>query len=150
MTAAPEVIAAAPMGKLWTASGFPDPGDNFGHDDPPSTASGHVTSIDADSGRVVWKFDSKTPLVGAVTPTAGGLVFFGDLNGKLWALEARTGKPLWSDTLGGAIGGGLISYDTGRGQRVAVATGMSSRMWPGTGAHAAVVVLGLQKTRLRR
>jgi len=41
------------------------------------------------------------------------------------SMPGRAGK-LWSTDLGGAIAGGVISYDTGAGQRVAVAAGMTS------------------------
>lgn len=144
LSASDEIVAATPTGKTWTGSGFPNPGDNFGQDDPPATASGHLTATSASTGKVIWKFDAPTPLLSGVTPTAGGLVLFGDLNGRLYALDKRSGATLWSQVIGGAIGGGVITYDTGAGQRVAVATGMTSRMWPGQPAKAAVVVMGVK------
>jgi alcohol dehydrogenase (cytochrome c) len=35
-----------------------------------------------------------------MTPTAGGVVFFGDVGGKLYAVDAATGEKLWSEDLG--------------------------------------------------
>ena len=55
---------------------------------------------------------------------------------------ARRGWPLGSSQLGGAIAGGVISYDTGEGQRVAVAVGMTSPIWPTAKVTAKVVILG--------
>jgi len=34
------------------------------------------------------------PLLGGVTPTAGGLVFAADLGGQIYAMDAETGKIL--------------------------------------------------------
>jgi alcohol dehydrogenase (cytochrome c) len=78
-----------------------------------------------------------------VTPTAGRLVFFGDMGGNFYALDAASGKKLWSTDLAGAIGGGVITYDAGQGQRVAVAAGMMSPIWPTPKINGKVVLLGL-------
>jgi outer membrane protein assembly factor BamB len=51
-----------------------------------------------------WRLKSNYPIIGAVTPTAGGLVFAG---GNLYALDAATGQKLWGRKIGGAIGGGV-------------------------------------------
>jgi outer membrane protein assembly factor BamB len=37
-----------------------------------------------------------------VTPTAGGVVFFGDMGGNFYALDANTGDKLWGQKIGGA------------------------------------------------
>ncbi|HLN49755.1 MAG TPA: PQQ-binding-like beta-propeller repeat protein, partial [Steroidobacteraceae bacterium] len=86
------------------------------------------------------------PIVGAITPTAGGLVFFGDLGGNFYALDSSTGQKLWSQVLGdagGGIGGGVISYAVDGVQRIAVAAGFTMVAWPTKPEHARVVVLGL-------
>jgi len=44
---------------------------------------------------------------------------------------------------GGAIGGGVITYDTGAGQKIAVAAGMTSPIWPTHKVNAKIVILGL-------
>ena len=56
-----------------------------------------------------------------MTPTAGGVVFFGDMGGNFYALDAATGQKLWGQHLGGAIGGGVITYTANGAQKVAVA-----------------------------
>jgi hypothetical protein len=56
-----------------------------------------------------WRVKSNYLIVGAVTPTAGGVVFFGDLGGNFYALDAANGQKLWGEELGGAIGGGVIT-----------------------------------------
>jgi alcohol dehydrogenase (cytochrome c) len=42
-----------------------------------------------------------------------------------------------------AIAGGVISYDTGAGERAAVAPGMTSPIWPTPKINGKVVVLAL-------
>lgn len=135
---AEKILANTPTGKPW--SGSPD---GFGRQDDTKKWAGWMTASDADSGKRRWQFKAPTPLLGGVTPTAGGVLFFGDLEGRLYAFDSATGKKIWSRDLGGAIGGGVISYDTGAGQRVAVADGMTSPLWPAPSVDAKVVVLGL-------
>ncbi len=129
-------------GAAWSGSG--DPEHPFGRNDPQEKWGGWLTAVDADSGRVRWKYKSPTPLVAAVTPTEGGVVFTGDLNGDVLALDAGTGKVVWRDSTGSPIGGGIISYQTGGHQHVAVAAGMNSRVWPVAQTNARIVVYGLQ------
>ena len=55
--------------------------------------------------------------------TAGGLVFSGSNEGNFFALDAKSGKPLWQFQTGGAIRSGPMSYLAGGKQYVAVAGG---------------------------
>lgn len=138
-------VAATASGKPgapWSGSG--DPEHPFGRTDPPEKWGGWLTAVDADSGHVRWKYKSPTPMVAAVTPTAGGLIFTGDLNGDVLALDAESGSVLWHDSTGGAIGGGVISYQAGGRQRIAVAAGMNSRVWPVKKATAIIVVYAMK------
>ena len=136
--------AASAVGKpgaAWSGSG--DPEHAFGRQDPKEMWGGWMTAVDADTGRVRWKYKSPTPLVAAVTPTAGGLVFTGDLNGDVLGLDAETGSVVWRDSTGAPIGGGVIAYQSVGHQRIAVAAGMNSRAWPVKTGTARIVVYGL-------
>jgi len=133
-----DAIAKAPMGQPW--SGSPD---GFGKTDDTKEWAGWMTATEADSGQRIWQFKAPFPLMGGITPTAGGVLFFGDMGGNFYAFDAAKGGKLWSSNLGGAIAGGVISYDTGAGQRVAVAAGMTSPIWPTPKINGKVVVLGL-------
>jgi alcohol dehydrogenase (cytochrome c) len=82
-----------------------------------------------------------------MTPTAGGLAFFGDVGGNFYALDAATGEKLWGEKIGGAIGGGVIAYKAGGGEKIAVATGYTNPFWPTELATGQVVVLGLDGAR---
>jgi alcohol dehydrogenase (cytochrome c) len=37
-------------------------------------------------------------------------VFFGDMGGNFYAVDAAEGKKLWGQKIGGAIGGAAITY----------------------------------------
>ena len=136
--APPDTIASTPMGDVW--SGSPD---GFGKQDDVSKWAGWMTASDADSGKRHWQFKAPFPLMGGITPTAGGVLFFGDMGGNFYAFDSASGKKLLSTDLGGAIAGGVITYDTGAGQKVAVAAGMTSPIWPTPKINGKIVVLGL-------
>ena len=78
-----------------------------------------------------------------MTPTAGGIVFFGDMGGNFYALDAANGQRLWGRKIGGAIGGGVITYTANGAQKIAVATGFTSILWPTEVVTGKIVILGL-------
>ena len=133
-------IASVSAGQPWTGSSQ----DGFGTQDDPAKWAGWVVSLDATAGHRRWTFKAPYPVLGAVTPTAGGIVFFGDMGGDFYALNSDTGARLWSKNLGGAVAGGVITYDTGGGQKVAVTSGMTSKIWPTPRVTAKITVLGLR------
>jgi quinohemoprotein ethanol dehydrogenase len=71
-----------------------------------STAWSKVVALDAVSGRVLWRFDPKVPgeagarvccdVVNRGVAYWSGRVYVGTIDGRLIALDARTGAPLWS------------------------------------------------------
>jgi len=115
----------------------------FGDDDPKSEQSGWLTSVDADTGRVRWKYRSALPLAAAVTPTAGGLLLTGDLEGNLLAFNAANGRILFKNKAGGPVGGGIITYSIGGKQYVAVAAGMKNGLMGVNSGPASVVIYAL-------
>ena len=70
-------------------------------------------------------------------------MFFGDIGGNFYALDAANGQKLWGQELGGAIGGGVITYNVNGAQKVAVAAGFTHLAWPTKIVTAKIVVLGL-------
>ena len=72
--------------------------------------AGWLYAVDADSGQWRWRAKTNYPVQSGVAPTAGGVVFFGDMGGNLYALDADTGRELWGEKIGGAVGGGVITY----------------------------------------
>lgn len=111
--------------------------------DPVEKASGWTNAVDAAGGKMQWRYHSATPMLAAVTPTAGGVLFTGDLNGDFLALDAASGKVLYRFNTGGAMAAGIITYDIKGRQYVAAASGNASRTtWFSDGA-AIVFVFGL-------
>ena len=111
--------------------------------DSASTAKGWLTAYDAENGRVRWKFAAPKPVLAGVTPTAGGLVFTADLGGTVYAFDSDDGRVRWQTSAGQSIGGGVVSYLAGGHQRIAVAAGMRSPIWPGGSRSSHIVVFGL-------
>ena len=129
------------VGQPWAGMWALNPINVFGKFD--KAWAGWVYAVDADTGVWKWRLKSNYPIVGGLTPTAGGVVFFADVGGNFYALDSATGEKLWGQDLGGAIGGGVITYTAGGAQKVAVAGGFSNIEWPTKPVHAKVVVLGL-------
>jgi alcohol dehydrogenase (cytochrome c) len=134
-------IKGAP-GAPWTGA---EPADGwlFGRHDPITQWKGWITAFDAESGNIRWKLQTPKPMVAAITATAGGVVFTGDLDGQLFALEAATGKELWRQATGKGMGGGVISYRANGKQHVAAATGMNAGTWNIHAGAGRVVVYAL-------
>ena len=100
-------------------------------------SQGWVTAVDASTGDVRWRYRSPRPMVAAVTTTAGGLVFTGELTGDFLALDAASGDVLYRFNTGGSIGGGVVSYAVDGKQYVAVMSGRPSGFWVDEHAGAA-------------
>ena len=105
--------------------------------------AGWLYATDADTGVWKWRLKSNYPIVGGMTPTGGGVVFFGDVGGNFYVVDAASGEKLWGQELGGAIGGGVITYMANGAQKVAVAAGFTHPVWPTKIVTAKIVVLGL-------
>ena len=105
--------------------------------------TGWLTAVDADSGKTLWKYHSSLPMVAAITPTAGGVVFTGDLDGNLLAFDGASGKILFQKKAGGPIGGGVVTYMIDGKQYVGVAAGMEGAIMQIKSGPAAVVIYSL-------
>ena len=68
---------------------------------------------------------------GSALTTAGDLVFFGDLNRRLRALDADSGKVLWETIVGGMIVNSTITYAVNGKQYVMVYTGAGQSVTAG-------------------
>jgi polyvinyl alcohol dehydrogenase (cytochrome) len=98
-----------PQLKLKWAFGFPNASTMYGQ---PTVADGrifigsdnaYVYSLDAESGCVYWSYHAKSgvrtsPVLGKVAgPPAGKFAaYFGDMRGNVYAVDARTGKLIWT------------------------------------------------------
>jgi alcohol dehydrogenase (cytochrome c) len=88
----------------------------------PNAFSG-VSKIDLATGKIEHIYKGAAPINGAILATAGDLVFVGDLDRRIRALDATSGKVLWQQTVGGPIANSTITYSVNGQQYLAVATG---------------------------
>lgn len=133
---APEVQVPS-AGAIWFGSAIGE------IQEPSDTARGWITAFDADTGAERWKFAAPAPVVAGVTPTAGGLLLTADLTGRFRAFDAETGAVLFELDTGQSIGGGIVSYAAGGRQRIGIASGMKSGIWPGAATESRIQVLAL-------
>jgi alcohol dehydrogenase (cytochrome c) len=139
-----EQLQDAPIGGPWFGNAMRNPFHLFGRQDETGNFwGGWLYAVDADTGVWKWRMRSNYPIVGAVTPTAGGLVFVGDVGGNFYALDAATGDKLWGQKIGGGIGGGVIAYRADGSEKIAVTTGLSGVTWPTEVVTGKIAVLGL-------
>lgn len=140
-------IAAVEPGKPWSGEASLNPFNVWGKQDPFGSWAGWVYAADADTGAWRWRVKTNYPVQSGVTPTGGGVVFFGDMGGNFYAVDAENGHKLWGRKIGGAIGGGVITYMIAGTQKVAVATGLTEVLWPTEITTAKVSILGIGQGR---
>ena len=117
---------------------------------PGTEQQGSVRAISAETGRTNWLHEQRAGTTSLVA-TGGGLVFGGDVNGRVRAFDQETGDVLWEINLGSAITGFPISYAVDGRQYVAFSTGtaanaginlrMTPELRPSTGNNLFVFAL---------
>jgi alcohol dehydrogenase (cytochrome c) len=84
-----------------------------------------VRALDATTGEQKWEFKMVGDSWTGTLVTAGNLVFCADAEGNFFALDARTGKPLWHVPLGNSVRANPITYSVDGKQYVEAAAGNS-------------------------
>lgn len=106
---------------------FPGPG---GH-------RGRFLAWDPMAGKVVWEIKENLAAYGGALATAGGVVFYGTMEGWLKAVDQKTGKVLWKFKTPSGIIGNPMTYKAPDGkQYVAVLSGIGG--WAGIGVAAGI------------
>ena len=82
--------------------------------------------------RVRWSFQSGGPIRGSAV-TDAGRVFFGSADGRLYAVDLATGRPLWQRDLGGAVSStpavsGALVFASSRNRRLTALDAASGRV----------------------
>jgi PQQ-dependent dehydrogenase (methanol/ethanol family) len=95
---------------------------------------GTFTAWDAKTGRIVWSLKEQFSVWSGALTTAGGVVFYGTLEGYLKAVDAKTGKELYKFKTPSGIIGNVMTYEHGGKQFVAVLSGVGG--WAGIGLAA--------------
>jgi alcohol dehydrogenase (cytochrome c) len=97
----------------------------------------HLDAYEPISGKKIWTYPSKYPLLASVLSTSGDLIFSGDPEGNFFALDAKTGARLWSFQTGSGHRGSAITYSVGGKQYIATPSGWGSavaglmaQLWP--------------------
>ena len=111
--------------------------------DPMEKSQGWLTAFNASTGEVAWKYQSKRPLVAAVTATSAQLILTGELTGDFLVLDAQSGQVLYRFNTGGAITGGVITYGVQGKQYVAATSGSAAGFWRTPRAASTVIVFSL-------
>ena len=101
---------------------------------PGGKIEGYIAAYDPVSGDRKWTVPATTWILASVLATAGDVVFSGDPEGYFFALDARTGKRLWSFQTGAGHRGSSVTYSVNGRQYVATPTGWGSIVG---GAHQA-------------
>ena len=98
------------------------------------TKMGRLIAWDAKVGKIVWSNKEPFAVASGVLATAGGVVFYGTLEGYLKAVDAQSGKDLYKFKTPSGIIGNVMTYEHRGKQYVAVLSGVGG--WAGVGLTA--------------
>jgi PQQ-dependent dehydrogenase (methanol/ethanol family) len=98
------------------------------------THMGNFIAWDNKTGKIVWSNKEPFSVWSGALATAGGVVFYGTLEGYLKAVDAKTGKELYKFKTPSGIIGNVNTYEQGGRQYVAVLSGVGG--WAGIGLAA--------------
>jgi PQQ-dependent dehydrogenase (methanol/ethanol family) len=103
---------------------------------PPAgeTHMGNFIAWDGKTGKIVWSNKEQFSVWSGALATAGGVVFYGTLEGYLKAVDAKSGKELYKFKTPSGIIGNVTTYEQGGRQYVAVLSGVGG--WAGIGLAA--------------
>ena len=124
-----------------TLSMYPPPG---------KTNMGNFIAWDARTGKIVWSLPEQFSVWSGALATAGGVVFYGTLEGYLKAVDAKTGKELYKFKTPSGIIGNVTTYEQGGKQYIAILSGVGG--WAGIGLAAGLTdpTAGLGRCRRLR
>ncbi len=108
-----------------TLSMYPPPGEDH---------MGNFIAWDAKTGKIAWSIKERFSVWSGALATAGGVVFYGTLEGYLKAVDAKSGKELYKFKTPSGIIGNVTTYEHGGKQYVAILSGVGG--WAGIGLAA--------------
>jgi alcohol dehydrogenase (cytochrome c) len=82
-----------------------------------------IAKVNMETGRIERFHEQRNPTNGAVLATAADLIFWGDMNRRFRAFDAKSGDILWETVLGGIVQSSTITYAVDDRQYIAVLTG---------------------------
>jgi PQQ-dependent dehydrogenase (methanol/ethanol family) len=109
-----------------TLSMYPAPNSHGG--------MGNFIAWDGKTGKIKWSNKEMFSVWSGALATAGGVVFYGTLEGYLKAVDAKTGKELYKFKTPSGVIGNVMTYEHKGKQYVAVYSGVGG--WAGIGLAA--------------
>ncbi|MBS7588329.1 methanol/ethanol family PQQ-dependent dehydrogenase [Ancylobacter defluvii] len=109
-----------------TLNMYPAPGGNG--------RTGNFIAWDNVKGHIVWSIPERFSVWSGALATAGGVVFYGTLEGYLKAVDATTGRELYRFKTPSGIVGNVMTYEHRGRQYVAILSGIGG--WAGIGLAA--------------
>lgn len=102
----------------------------------PGRYRGRFIAWDAAAGTILWENREPLAVASGALATAGGLVFYGTMDGWLKAVDPRSGRELWKFKTPSGIVGNPIAFTGPDGkEQIAVLSGIGG--WWGLGANGA-------------
>jgi lanthanide-dependent methanol dehydrogenase len=101
---------------------------------PGGTHMGNFIAWDGTKGKIAWSNPEQFSVWSGVVSTAGGVAFYGTLEGYMKAVDAKTGKELYKFKTPSGIIGNVMTFEHKGKQFVAVLSGVGG--WAGIGLAA--------------
>lgn len=90
---------------------------------------GEFLAMDANNGRVLWRYRTRTPMNTAALATAGGLAMVGDWDRNFYVFDAANGNILFKSRMPTSVQGFPATYMAGGKQYIAVPVGTGGGSW---------------------
>jgi outer membrane protein assembly factor BamB len=97
--------------------------------------AGGLEKLDARTGTLLWRFQTQARTISAPAAVAAGLVYFGTIDGTVYALSAASGKESWHFSTGGAIlgspvvSGNVVYLGSDDGKLYALNASTGTELW---------------------
>ena len=91
--------------------------------------TGSITAMDVNTGKVVGKHETTYPMLGGLLATKGGLIFAGQPEGKVVALDSDSLEELWSFETNTGLNAPPMTFAVDGKQYVAILAGVGGA-WP--------------------
>lgn len=95
------------------------------HNLPGDEWPGVIRALEAETGKLRWKFTLHSPAAAGLLSTAGQLLFGSSFEGNFFALDAESGEVLWHFQTGGMISANPVTFLMQGKQYVAITAGQS-------------------------
>lgn len=98
----------------------------IGHPDDEDGKLARLQALDLNNQELSWAHNQVAPISSGLLTTAGGVLFAGDMEPSLKALDVTNGKVLWQAQLDAHPSASLMTYAIGETQYIAVLTGINN------------------------